>query len=129
MIVYRTDKVITRDKIKENPDVLYLFGDNLLRKGLGGQAKEMRGEPNTLGIVSKKYPSNDISSFYTDEDFYPWLEVFSSDIRSLAEKINSGQYKALVIPPIGVGLADLQNKAPRIYKYLKTTLDEFARKN
>ena len=42
MIVYRTDKVITRDKIKENPDVLYLFGDNLLRKGLGGQAKEMR---------------------------------------------------------------------------------------
>ena len=76
MIVYRTDKVITRDKIKENPDVLYLFGDNLLRKGLGGQAKEMRGEPNTLGIVSKKYPSNDISSFYTDEDFYPWLEVF-----------------------------------------------------
>ena len=55
MIVYRTDKVITRDKIKENPDVLYLFGDNLLRKGLGGQAKEMRGEPNTLGIVSKKY--------------------------------------------------------------------------
>ena len=129
MIVYRTDKVITRDKIKENPDVLYLFGDNLLRKGLGGQAKEMRGEPNTLGIVSKKYPSNDISSFYTDEDFYPWLEVFSADIRSLAEKINSGQYKALVIPPIGVGLADLQNKAPRIYKYLKTTLDEFARKN
>ena len=55
MIVYRTDKVITRDKIKENPDVLYLFGDKLLRKGLGGQAKEMRGEPNTLGIVSKKY--------------------------------------------------------------------------
>ena len=129
MIVYRTDKVITRDKIKENPDVLYLFGDNLLRKGLGGQAKEMRGEPNTLGIVSKKYPSNDISSFYTDEDFYPWLEVFSADIRSLAEKINSGQYKALVIPLIGVGLADLPNKAPRIYKYLKTTLDEFARKN
>ena len=129
MIVYRTDKVITRDKIKENPDVLYLFGDNLLRKGLGGQAKEMRGEPNTLGIVSKKYPSNNISSFYTDEDFYPWLEVFSADIRSLAEKINSGQYKALVIPPIGVGLADLPNKAPRIYKYLKTTLDEFTRKN
>ena len=76
MIVYRTDKIITRDKVKENPDVLYLFGDNLLRKGLGGQAKEMRGEPNTLGIVSKKYPSNNKDSFYTDDDFYSWLEVF-----------------------------------------------------
>ena len=123
MIVYRTNKIITRDKVKENPDVLYLFGDNLLRKGLGGQAKEMRGEPNTLGIVSKKYPSNDISSFYTDEDFYPWLEVFSADIKNLAERINSGKYKALVIPKIGVGLADLPNKAPRIWNYLKTTLD------
>ena len=106
-----------------------MFGDNLLRKGLGGQAKEMRGEPNTLGIVSKKYPSNNISSFYSDEDFYPWLEIFSADIRSLAERINSGKYKAIVIPQIGVGLADLPNKAPRIYKYLKTTLDEFTRKN
>jgi hypothetical protein len=123
MIVYRTDKIITRDKVKDNPDVLYLFGDNLLRKGLGGQAKEMRGEENALGIVSKKYPSNNISSFYTDEDFYSWLGVFSEDIKNLAEKINSGKYKALVIPPIGVGLADLPNKAPRIWKYLKTTLD------
>lgn len=32
MKVYRTDKIITRDKVKENKDVLYLFGDNLLRK-------------------------------------------------------------------------------------------------
>lgn len=55
---------------------IYLFGDNLLRKGLGGQAKEMRGEPNTLGIVSKKYPSNSLSSFYSDGDFYSWLQVF-----------------------------------------------------
>ena len=123
MIVYRTDKIITRDKVKENPDVLYLFGDNLLRKGLGGQAKEMRGEPNTLGIVSKKYPSNNSSSFYTDEDFYSWLEVFSSDIKNLAESVNSGKYRAIVIPQIGVGLADLPNKAPRIWNYLKTTLD------
>ena len=123
MIVYRTDKIITRDKVKENPDVLYLFGDNLLRKGLGGQAKEMRGEPNTLGIVSKKYPSNSSGSFYSDEDFYSWLQVFSADIRSLAERINSGQYKALVIPQIEVKLSDLPNNAPRIWKYLKTTLD------
>ena len=41
MTVYRTEKIIKRDKLKSNPDILYLFGDNLLRKGLGGQAKEM----------------------------------------------------------------------------------------
>lgn len=123
MKIYKTDKIITRDKLKENPKVLYLFGDNLLRKGLGGQAKEMRGEPNALGIISKKYPSNDVKSFYTDEDFYSWLEVFSADIKNLAGKINSGKYEALVIPQIGVGLADLPNRAPRIWNYLKTILD------
>lgn len=83
----------------------------------------MRGEPNALGIISKKYPSNDVKSFYTDEDFYSWLEVFSADIKNLAGKINSGKYEALVIPQIGVGLADLPNRAPRIWNYLKTILD------
>ena len=43
------------EQCRANPRAIYVFGDNLLRKGLGGQAKEMRGEPNTLGIVSKKY--------------------------------------------------------------------------
>ena len=125
MKIYRTNKIITRDKIKQNPEVLYLFGDNIIRRGLGGQAKEMRGEDNTLGIISKKYPSNTSESFFYDEDFYLWLEHFSADIKNLAEKINSGKYKALVIPQIGVGLADLPNKAPKIWKYLKTTLDSF----
>lgn len=123
MKVFRTDRVIKRDKIKENIDVLYLFGDNVLRKGLGGQAKEMRGEPNTLGIVSKKYPSNEASSFFRDEDFYYWLEIFSKDIENLAKEVNTGRYRALVIPQIGIGLADLPNKAPKIWKHLKQTLD------
>jgi hypothetical protein len=123
MTVYRTDKIILREKIKANPDVLYLFGDNLLRKGLGGQAKEMRGEENTIGILSKKYPSNKEDSFYSDKDFYNWLQEFSKDISKVAEAVNSGKYKSLVIPQIGVGLADLSNRAPRIWQHLKTTLD------
>lgn len=123
MKIYRTNKIIKRDKLKENPEVLYLFGDNLLRKGLGGQAKEMRGEPNALGIVSKKYPSNKPDSFYCDDDFYSWLEIFSCDIQNLAKEINTGKYTALVIPQIGIGLADLPNRAPKIWKHLKQTLD------
>ena len=124
MKVYITNSIITRNKLKENPDVLYLFGDNTVRTGLGGQAKEMRGEPNAVGIVTKKYPNNEKDSFFYDEDFYSWLEYFSADIKNLAEKINSKKYKAIVIPPIGLGLADLPNKAPKIYNYLKTTLDK-----
>lgn len=123
--VYRTEKIIKRQKLKQNPDVLYLFGDNLLRKGLGGQAKEMRGEENAIGILSKKYPSNQESSFYKDSDFDSWLLEFNSDIEKVDFALKSGKYRALVIPQIGVGLADLPNKAPKIWKYLKQTLDKY----
>lgn len=125
MKVYRTDKIITRSKIRENPDVLYLFGDNLLRKGLGGQAKEMRGEENTIGVVTKKYPSNHNSSFFKDEDFEQWLEEFSKDIDKLETAIKSNKYRALVIPKIGQGLADLANKAPNIWEHIKNKLDSY----
>jgi redox-sensitive bicupin YhaK (pirin superfamily) len=30
---------------------LFVFGDNLRRTGFGGQAAEMRGEPNAVGIA------------------------------------------------------------------------------
>lgn len=34
---------ITRQFVRDNPQYLFLFGDNLIGKGFGGQAKEMRG--------------------------------------------------------------------------------------
>lgn len=43
-------KYIKRQDLKSNPNTQYLFGDNLKRSGFGGQAKEMRGEPNAIGI-------------------------------------------------------------------------------
>ena len=123
MKIHRTDRIITRNNLRENRDILFLFGDNSTRKGLGGQAKEMRGEPNSLGIVTKKFPSNEKDSFYSDEDFWEWLQIFSSDMHKLAKEINSGDYKTIVIPPLGTGLAALPSKAPRIWNYLKATLD------
>lgn len=125
MKVYRTDKRITRGKIKENPDVLYLFGDNLIRKGLGGQAKEMRGEPNTVGIVTKKYPSNEENSFFTDLDYKMFRDQLALDLGEVRMRINSGEYKALVIPQIGGGLARLPEKAPMCWELLQKVLNKF----
>jgi len=54
----RTEKHITRQMLRAEPGTLWVFGDNLQRKGLGGQAKEMRGEPNAIGIPTKKGSSS-----------------------------------------------------------------------
>lgn len=47
---------ITRDMLRKEPEARFVFGDNAYRKGFGGQAKEMRGEPNALGVATKWYP-------------------------------------------------------------------------
>ena len=49
-------KWIARADLKQNQDRIYLFGDNVERVGHGGQAKEMRGEPNAIGIATKLKP-------------------------------------------------------------------------
>jgi len=58
----------TLDDIKNNRDHLFIFGDNDIGRGKGGQAI-IRDEPNAFGIPTKKYPSNTKNSFYTDEEY------------------------------------------------------------
>ena len=57
----------TRDDAMKHPDWLFIFGDNNLKEGFGGQAI-IRGLPNALGIPTKKDPGNDITSFYNDNE-------------------------------------------------------------
>lgn len=126
LIIYRTAKFITRDKLKANPHVLYIFGDNMLRRGLGGQAKEMRGEPNAIGVVTKREPNNKPTSFIydTDKDIDFVKSCIDSDIERVKLLLKTRGYKALVIPVIGVGKARLPQNAPELFKYLQTKLGE-----
>ena len=41
---------ITRDDLKANRDLIYVYGDNVKRDGRRGLAREMRGEPNAHAI-------------------------------------------------------------------------------
>jgi hypothetical protein len=43
-----------------------VFGDNGRRIGFGGQAKEMRGEPNAIGVATNWEPSNRPNAFFSD---------------------------------------------------------------
>lgn len=117
-----TRKFITRDDLRKEPDKIFLFGDNLEQRGLGGQAKEMRGEPNSIGIPTKKKPSNTPDSFFTDAE----LESNKAAIDAAFAKIPVG--KTVVIPEdgLGTGLADLPNKAPLTFEYLKSKLRELS---
>lgn len=103
---------ITRHIVQENPYRIFVFGDNLKRIGFGGQAKEMRGEPNAVGIPTKKAPSMDERAFLTDMDYDHWRLESDKDIQRLLN------YSGSIVWPsfgIGTGRAQLKTRAPKIW--------------
>ena len=118
-------KFITRDFVRATSDKLFLFGDNLERKGFGGQAAVMRGEPNAFGIPTKKSPSNAESAFFRDEEFDLNKASIDEAFARVAVAANDS-YRTIVIPAdgLGTGHAELDKRAPRTFAYLQHKLDE-----
>lgn len=114
MLEFRTQ--ITRTSIQLEKDKLFVFGDNFERRGLGGQAKEMRGEPNAVGIVTKHRPSMNRGAFLTDGYYEIWLRKNSYDICRLFF------HEGIIIWPsagIGTGSAQLPDRAPLIFEAIE----------
>lgn len=118
-IMYK--EYISREYIKQNPNYLFVFGDNDTRIGFGGQAKEMRGEPNVVGIRVKKKPLYDEDAYYTDNELEDNMKKINEDIETIVRKYNyESKYEKLVFPMngVGTGMAKLKEKAPQTYNHL-----------
>jgi len=109
-------KFIRREDLRNNPDKVYLFGDNTIHVGYGGQAGEMRDEPNAIGIPTLKEPG----VYFTDNG----LEVNKQILDEAFGRIPSG--KTVVIPSdgLGTGIARLDREAPRTFEYLIKKIKE-----
>lgn len=117
-VSYSEQKYITRNDLVSNRDKIYLFGDNLEKTGLGGQAKEMRGEINAIGIPTKKRPSMSDDSFMNDDEYESNVKAISDAFEKIPQEVS------IIVPKdgIGTGLAKLKEKAPRTYEYLQNRL-------
>jgi hypothetical protein len=118
----KTDNIINRTQVQNNKNVLFVFGDNNVRKGLGGQAKEMRGEPNSFGISTKKLPARSEGSYMTDTELEQNKKVMTEDVNKIINAWNTGNYIRVIVPQIGVGLAELPTRAPQTYLHLQSEL-------
>ncbi|BAR62007.1 hypothetical protein NK6_8863 [Bradyrhizobium diazoefficiens] len=103
---------ITREDLRANPDKVYVFGDNVERRGYAGQAKEMRGEPNAIGVVTKWAPSMDSKAYFDDTDACRML--VERDLLVVQQALDRG--RAVVVPAdgIGPGLSRLPKYAPNL---------------
>lgn len=120
MIIYQ--KMIHRDDCRRNPSVLYLFGDNERRTGMGGQAAEMRGEPNVVGIRTKRAPGRDDQDFWNDKQFEKNCALMEEDLSRVKSHLRRGG--TIVIPSDGIGTnrAEMEKRCPKTFHVLVQVL-------
>ena len=94
--------LITREYLQSHPDEIFVFGDNQLHKGKKGAA-ELRDEPNTLGFITKKEPTNRDEAFYKPGEYE---KIFESEMGKLITAIISFPDKTFLISKLGAGLAN-----------------------
>jgi hypothetical protein len=119
-IIYQ--KFIRRVDLRQNPDRRYVFGDNVLRVGFGGQAKEMRGEPNAIGVVTKLAPSMLLNAFFDDST--KCKELVQADLNRVQDALNRGLTVVVPSDGIGTGLSRLPDVAPNLNKFIQEWFKE-----
>ena len=105
----------------DNPDNLYVFGDNTLRIGKGGQA-QIRDCENSFGICTKRTPSTDDDAYFRDT-LSDW-EFIVEDLKKLKEV--EKKYKSIIFPAdgLGTGLSEMPNRCPKLYTQFSKHLED-----
>lgn len=118
---------ITREQLRSQRSTLFVFGDNLAQTGFGGQAKEMRGEPNAVGLPTKRLPNMEPNAFLKDSDWRLIHQTVSAASGKLFTHLLRGGTVVWPRDGIGTGLAQLEKHAPEIAKFYERLRDSLAK--
>ena len=120
---------IEREDLRRNPEVLYVFGDNVARKGFGGQAKAMRGEPNAVGVRTKNSPLMARTAFFTDDpdDVETQNRLIDQDFVRLFAHVKTGGIVVWPADGVGTGLSALPKHSPTTYAHIEEKLASLIR--
>lgn len=94
--------MVTREFLRNNRHCIFVFGDNLMRVGVGGAAS-LRDEPNTYGFITKIFPSNKLEAFYYRSTY---KTQFMRETDKLTQLINIYQNRLWLVSKVGSGLAN-----------------------
>lgn len=108
---------ITRSFVREHRNAIFVFGDNLQQTGFAGQAREMSGEPNTVGVPTKKSPRRSPGAYFCDMDLRysgVWLTIQAA-FNTIALYLDANIDVVFPKAGLGTGLAQLPTRAPTIH--------------
>lgn len=113
-------KWILRSDLRSNPDKFYVFGDNVQKTGLRGQAASMRGEPNAIGIPTKWFPSMSRDAFFYDSQIDQITPHLNADYQPVVDALAAGKTVIWPTDNIGTGLSRLPTNAPLLWAKMQS---------
>ena len=93
---------VDKEFLRKNPNCIFVFGDNLERRGKGGAAI-LRDEPNTYGFITKKEPLGIDTAFFKPDEYQA---VYEGEIVKLKKECIRNPSKCYMISKVGAGLAN-----------------------
>jgi len=82
----------------------------------------MRGEPNAVGIRTKKAPGTDADVYWSDKTFDQNCAKIEEDLGRAKAHLRRGGILVLPIDGIGTGYAQMERRCPRTFNVLQQSL-------
>ena len=87
----------------------------------------MRGEPNAVGVRTKKAPTMAPGAFYSDSEWETHISDMAEDLLPVEDHLKRGNIVVFPSAPMGSGRARLEEEAPQTYESLKSMVKELKR--
>lgn len=118
-------RFFTIEQCRINFDTLFVFGDNLLRVGMAGQAS-IREQVNAIGLATKNAPGVNSEDYFNDVNFEGNCKVIDEEIEKIKKYAEEKEFKAICFPfqGLGTGLSAMQTMCPKTFCYLTIRLLE-----
>lgn len=113
---------ISRAMLRAEPDTLWVFADNLMQLGSSGQAGQMRGEPNAIGIPTRRAPYSGPEGEFSDRDMVEFVCVAAEPFGILNAHLAAGGLVVWPAEGIGTSRAHMEHRAPRIWAALQRAM-------
>lgn len=94
--------IITKDFLDQNPNAIFVFGDNTHRTGYGGAAI-LRDHKQSYGFITKRAPDNMDESFYRPDNYRIDFLAHAMELQLFIDKNID---KTFYISQLGAGLAN-----------------------
>jgi hypothetical protein len=117
----RFEERFTIKLVQSRPNEIFVFGDNLRRKGKKIGQAIIRPMPNAFGVPTKREPARYDAAYFSDQD-----DEIKAVEQALRDLYKLGRKYTLVFPlgGLGTGLAEMEKRSPKAWRRMNQILEE-----